>query len=266
MARHTTFKFTLLAASLTLVSGSALASTAILTGMTISANMTAHPNNESSVNVASIKAMLSGGGSFAAFCAQPLVNFQQQVVGQDSQGENIYGNPNYQDPVAVAVGGLANYSRVVTLFDRYYAQASVEPTYPLTGTPVVNASRFAFQLALWELVADDANISTGNYRFLPSSDSSYDPMRDYAASTPDGYVDYNMPIDMLIPNTDLVIQMLSDSNNLTPLPKYELMAVNHDTSQQMLIAVTTVPEPAGYLMLLAGATVLAGSRRRQRQA
>lgn len=153
-----------------------------------------------------------GGKDFLAFCIDPVVAL------------NSVTN-NYTASAYVA---SASEKR---LFENYYAGLNVSLSNQLPAA--------AFQLALWELHNDDANLRTGALRFT-SAQISGDP-------------------DVV----GLANSMLLTSVEGNVLNKYQYTALRSDPQSQALLSVSAVPEASEWAMLVAGLGLIGFMRRRK---
>ena len=128
--------------------------------------------------------------------------------------------------------GWLNDSQKATNVGRLYSQS-----YTTTAGNTLNSA--AFQLALWELANDDGVLTAGPVRTTPTTPSDVVT----AANAMLANVAGNMP--------------------LTGLPQYSFTRYQHDTNQDFLVAVTAVPEPETYALLLAGLGLVGWTVRRR---
>jgi hypothetical protein len=170
------------------------------------------------------------GDHILAFCIEPLV---QQASGT---AYTEVSNPN--------LGALFNDAthtgrdtKVKALFETQYASLTN------VNADIQKTSRLAFQLALWELVADDGNIFGGNKYFSSTSTNKYVVQANSMLTGIDGY---------------------------TLLNTYKYTTFNglaNGVASQDLISVSAVPEADTWAMLAAGLGLVGFmGRRKSRQA
>jgi hypothetical protein len=154
------------------------------------------------------------GNHILAFCIEPLVEQAQGTVyTQQGTTSNL---TFFNDPAHASRDTM-----VKALFETQYASlTNVDPT-------IQKVNRVAFQLALWEIVADNANITSGNYLYNSLSNK-------YVSAAND---------------------MLLGIDGYTVLGKYNYTTFNGvagSKGSQDLISVSAVPEADTWAMLAAG--------------
>lgn len=185
------------------------------------------------------------GTSFAdnllAFCVEPTID---QLVGTSYTQHN-----NVNLASLFADNGLDDRaSRIQALYDLNYASLS-------SGTDAQNSvNRIGFQLALWDLVADDGNLYTGSQAFTSGALALAFDLKDDSASL-----------------VDLVaVQAMLDGTIGSEAPhqyQFTLFTGRADGSDidnsQALLSVSAVPEADTWAMLVAGLGLLGFVGRRK---
>ncbi|NVM79727.1 hypothetical protein FHW83_005568 [Duganella sp. SG902] len=177
-----------------------------------------------------------------AFCVQPTV---AQLV-----GTSYTAHANASLSSLFADNGLQNRAgRIQSLFEQQYAGL----TTGHTETDTLN--RLAFQLALWDLVADDGNLGTGLQAFTGDAAAFGVVNGDF------------VPMDLSVAQSMLTH---ADGTGLNNSYKFTLFTGRADGSavdnSQALLSVSAVPEADAWAMMAAGLALVGFmGRRKSRQ-
>ncbi|SDG56913.1 MULTISPECIES: PEP-CTERM sorting domain-containing protein [unclassified Duganella] len=178
------------------------------------------------------------GDAILAFCIEPATAqgpFTTYTQGSSSSLSNLFPG---------ALGSMDRAARIHSLFEQSYAGLS-------TGSATENIqNRLAFQVALWDLVADDGNLATGS-QHLNNSIAFY--------STGDDFVE----LDLGAANT-----MLENSKTVVTTNSYKYTTFSGvyggaNTPSQMLLSVSAVPEADTWAMMMVGLGLLGFMGRRK---
>lgn len=171
------------------------------------------------------------GDAFLAFCIQPGVEQLNDTIYTQNTGSlgSLLGN-------TVAMPDRT--SRIHSLFEQNYASLS-------TGTADEKVmKRLSFQLALWDLVADDGDLYAATGQQYITSGSSAEAM---VGTDPDTYfVNFDM---------SAAGAMLENSKTAVATNSYQyhwFSGVAGNNESQMLLGVSAVPEADTWAMMVVG--------------
>lgn len=186
-----------------------------------------------SATVAGPFTVSADGNSVLAFCVDPATFFLSANV------------PQY---AASAFTGFDN--SIQSLYANYYESNVLNAATATVGT------KAAFQLALWELYADDKNVATGNLAIDPTNRS---------VANLNAFVH----ADTVINQANSMISSSLAASTIAPQYAYTLYSVPGNTglSQSIVSAArleaSEVPEPATYGMFGAGLALMSLAMRRR---
>jgi len=186
-----------------------------------------------SATVAGPFTVSADGSDVLAFCIDPATFFVAANV------------PQY---AASAFTGFDN--SIQSLYANYYESNVMNAATATVGT------KAAFQLALWELYADDKNVATGNLAIDPAN---------HSVAALNAFVKSNVVISQA---SSMIASSLAAAT-VTPQYAYTLYSVPGNTglSQSIVsaarIETSEVPEPATYGMFGAGLALMSLAMRRR---
>lgn len=175
-----------------------------------------------------------------AFCIQPTVEQGEQTT--YTQHDNAVLSTLFP----TAPGGMDRAARIHSLFEQNYASLS-------TGTALEQTQkRVSFQLALWDLVADDGSLTaTTGHQYVTGASSAQVVYND-------DFVDLDLSIAQ---------GMLTNSENVVSTNSYKyswFTGVSGGNESQMLLSVSAVPEADTWAMLAVGLGLVGFMGRRRK--